>query len=314
MEYDGNGQFVWQESEGRIVTDNLDETDYVDYNNTNNEPDSNADNEVDNEVDNESDNDSNNESYSREGSDIVYNYVSDSSNPSFGNPYDNYEESDRDSYRGEMDTDDYNESSDNEDIDTLNTLRINHECGITDCRIPSVSIAIELCCAQDSYIFPSIFATEVLTEPVIKILDGYVGLIMSNCTLTSLTPLRLYTQLLLPGDNQVKTLVSVHSNTRKTYTIPKGKSLAKVVMLKITENRIIRLRDRITVTTDDTETVIETDCAVAVNGGYGGYVGIFISTELMLRKTHLRVSTSIINGDQYYPQICVRASIDSQNQ
>ena len=54
----------------------------------------------------------------------------DASNPSFGNQYDNYEEtscSDRDSYRGEMDTDDYNESSDNENIDTLNTLRINHE-------------------------------------------------------------------------------------------------------------------------------------------------------------------------------------------
>ena len=79
-------------------------------------------------------------------------------------------------------------------------------------------------------------------------------------------------------------------------------------MLKITENRIMRSRDRITVTTDDTETVIATDCAVAVDGGY---VGIFISTELMLRKTYLRVSTSIINGDQYYPQICVRASIDS---
>ena len=66
---------------------------------------------------------------------------------------------------------------------------------------------------------------------------------MSNCTLTSLTPLRLYTQLLLPGDNQVKTLVSVHSNTGKTHTIPKGRNLAKEVMLKITENRIMRSRD-----------------------------------------------------------------------
>ena len=74
-----------------------------------------------------------------------------------------------------------------------------------------------------------------------------------------MTPLRLYTQILLPRKRDMKVLVSIHSNTRKRYTVVKGKHLAKVVMLKIDEQRIVRAVDETVILGDTLETWIQTD-------------------------------------------------------
>ena len=73
------------------------------------------------------------------------------------------------------------------------SMRISPEYALIDCRVPSSGLAVELVCSEDTYVCPSL----------IKILDEYVGLLTSDSTLTNMTPLKLYTQILLPGTHNV---------------------------------------------------------------------------------------------------------------
>ena len=123
-----------------------------------------------------------------------------------------------------------------------------------------------------------------------------------------MTSLRLHTQILLPGTHNVKTLVSIHSNTRKTYTIVKDKHLAKVVMLKVDENRIVRALYDTLILGNALETLIPTDCTIGITDDR---VGVFVMTEKLLRDSPLRVSACIMSGSKYYPIVKVRCSIDS---
>ena len=78
--------------------------------------------------------------------------------------------------------------------------------------------------------------------------------------------------------------------------------------MKIDEKRIVRSVNNIEILGNVLETLIPTDCSVAITDEH---VGVFITTEKLLKETPLRVSASITNGGKYYPTVNVRGSIDS---
>ena len=117
-------------------------------------------------------------------------------------------------------------------------------------------------CAEDTHIIPSYQATEVKTNTTISIDKGHIGVVISDSFFMNTTPIQLHSQILREGDSELVTLVSIQSNTRKTYTINKDMQVARVVTLKATIHGNVRAQEDVTVESLRNETIVETDCYI----------------------------------------------------